>query len=115
MIKATLRGVATIVVLLAVIMPANSAFLGAAKIDHLASANSSVTGLAPVIKVQNNGQGQLVPPSVAGRNAKRCSGGKLLGIRLRGGANPVYIVKVKKGGTVRRLRVNARNGNVLGC
>ena len=65
----------------------------------------------PVVLVQSNGN--LIPPSVAARQAMQF-GGKVLGIRLRNGNPPVYVVKVKNRGKVQRVRVNARNGRVIG-
>ena len=115
MIKATLKGLATALVLTAVTLPAQSAFVGAGIADHVILANTGVTGIEPVIKVQSYGQEQLVPQSVAWRIAMRHSppGSKGLAIRLRKGNRPVYVVKVRTAGQVRRVVVDARNGRVL--
>ncbi len=71
-----------------------------------------------VVRVQSysqSGNSSLIPQSVALQNALRyASGGQGLGISLSGGSRPVYVVKVKKGSRIFRVRVDARNGRVLG-
>ncbi len=67
-----------------------------------------------VVLVQS-GTGELIPPSVALRNALRYApGAKGLGVSLKRGSRPIYVVKLKKGGQVRRVKVDARTGAVLG-
>jgi Flp pilus assembly protein TadD len=53
----------------------------------------------------------LIPPSVAAKRARRAYGGKILSVSLQG---TVYVVKLRGGGLVRNIRVNAITGRVLG-
>lgn len=117
MMKATIKGLATALILTAVTVPAFSASLGAGHADRIILATTGVAGTDPVISAQASGTTQLVPQSVAWRIAMRHSppGSKGLAIQLkRRGAGPVYIVKVRTAGQVRRVVVDARNGRVLG-
>ena len=115
MIMATLKGLATALMLAAVTVPAQSASFGAGHADQIILAKIDATGIDPVIQAQSYAQQQLVPQSVAWRIAMRHSppGSKGLAIRLRAGNRPVYVVKVRTAGQVRRVIVDARNGRVL--
>ena len=53
----------------------------------------------------------LIPPSVAAKRAQRVYGGKILSVRLRG---TMYVVKLRGRGHVRKVRVNAITGHVIG-
>lgn len=116
MMKATLKGLATALILTAVTVPALSASVGAGHANHIILATTGVTGTDPVIKAQSYGTEQLVPQSVAWRIAMRHSppGSKGLAIKLKNrSAGPVYVVKVRTAGQVHRVVVDARNGRVL--
>lgn len=116
MIKATLIGWATALMLATAAVPAQSTSIGVGIAGDVIMANSTATGSDSVQRVQSYGSGELVPPIVAVRSAKRIAprGSKVLAVRLRNGARPVYVVRMRKGGQVRRIRVDARNGRVLG-
>ena len=55
--------------------------------------------------------GGFIPPSVAAKRAQRAYGGKILAVRLRG---TFYVVKLRGKGHVRKVRVNAITGRVVG-
>ncbi len=61
-------------------------------------------------KSESPGRG-FIPPSVAAKRAQRVFGGKILAVRLRGA---IYIVKLRGKGHVRKVRVNAITGRVIG-
>jgi uncharacterized membrane protein YkoI len=77
---------------------------------HQAAYTSEAAG-RPLVLAQNNDK--LISPSAAARQAMQF-GGQVLGIQLRNGNPPVYVVKIKNGGKVQRVRVDARNGRVIG-
>ena len=109
--KATLKGVAIILTFLAVALPVEAATLGSSgiAIRHIERLDAAPAGR--VIRVQS-GSGQLVSPSVAARNARRTApGSKVLDVKLKRG---VYVVKIKNRGQVRRVKVDARSGRVVG-
>ena len=116
MTKATLKGLTIALALITVptadTYSASAATLRAPNAQLNIDSGSETLSIQPVVQVQ--GSGNLVPKSVAARAARRYSGGQVLGIRLRLGNRPVYIVKVKTSGKIRRVRVDARNGRVLG-
>lgn len=116
MIKATLIGWATALMLTTAAVPAQSASIGVRVAGDVIMANSAANGAASFEKVQSYGSDQLIPPSAAVRSAKSVApaGSKVLVVKLRNGARPVYVVRLRKGGQVRRIRVDARNGRVLG-
>ena len=62
-------------------------------------------------KTRRNRRDNTIAPSMAARRAQGVYGGKILGVRLRGG---VYIVKLRGSGRIRKVRVDARTGNILG-
>jgi len=62
-------------------------------------------------RVRQKKRGKLVAPSRAAKRAQRAYGGKILGVRLRGG---VYIVKLRASNQIRNVKVDARTGNILG-
>ena len=66
--------------------------------------------------VQNDDErGQLIGPTEALTQALAVvPGGKALGVKLLKGPNPVYAVKLRVGGQVRRILVDARTAQVLG-
>jgi len=60
-------------------------------------------------------RGQLIGPTEALTQALSVvPGGKALGVKLLKGQNPVYAVKMRVGGQVRRVLVDARTGQILG-
>jgi hypothetical protein len=60
-------------------------------------------------------RGQLIGPTEALTQALSVvPGGKALGVKLLKGENPVYAVKMRVGGQVRRILVDARTGQILG-
>jgi hypothetical protein len=66
--------------------------------------------------VQNKDEpGQLIGPTEALTQALSVvPGGKALGVKLLKGPNPVYAVKLRVGGQVRRILVDARTARILG-
>jgi len=62
-------------------------------------------------RVRQKRRDKLVAPSRAAKRAQRAFGGKILGVRLRGG---VYIVKLRASNQIRNVRVDARTGHILG-
>jgi hypothetical protein len=59
-------------------------------------------------------RGQLIGPTEALTQAlSAVPGGKALGVKLLKGQNPVYAVKMRVGGQVRRVLVDARTGQIL--
>jgi uncharacterized membrane protein YkoI len=62
-----------------------------------------------------NDRGQLIGPTEALTQALSVvPGGKALGVKLLKGQKPVYAVKMRVGGQVRRVLVDARTGQILG-
>ena len=60
-------------------------------------------------------RGQLIGPTEALTQALSVvPGGKALGVKLLKGQNPVYAVKMRVGGQVRRVLVDARTGRIVG-
>ncbi len=118
MIKTTLKGLSILAMLIAIALPVQSASLGASGTESRIIEHNDVAALDRVVTVQSysqGGSGRLIPPSVALRRALRHTrGGKVLVVRLRRGNRPIYVVKVKKRGQVYRVRVDARNGRVIG-
>ncbi len=55
--------------------------------------------------------GGFIAPSEAAKRAQHAFGGKILAVRLRGA---FYIVKLRGKGHVRKVRVNAITGRVVG-
>ena len=114
MIKATLRGLAIILVTLAVALPASAALLGVSAPETQTTDRLAAPKAERVVLVQSGYGQQLIPPTVALKRAVQyAGGGNVLQVRLRRGARPVYVVKVKKKGQIRRVRVDARSGRVL--
>ena len=60
-------------------------------------------------------RGQLIGPTEALTQALSVvPGGTALGVKLLKGQNPVYAVKMRVGGQVRRVLVDARTGQIVG-
>ena len=68
------------------------------------------------VYVQSDDQsGQLIGPTEALTQAlAMVPGSKALGVKLLKGPNPVYAVKLRVGGQVRRILVDAQTGQILG-
>ena len=113
MTKATITGLTFALALIAGTLPAGAATMRLADVQPALATNGTFAGFHKIIQVQTS-NGQLVPKSVAARAARRYSGGQVLGIRLRNGSRPVWVVKVKTRGKIRRVQVDARNGRVIG-
>jgi hypothetical protein len=63
----------------------------------------------------DDANGRLIGPTEALTQALSVvPGGKALGVKLLKGDNPVYAVKMRVGGQVRRILVDARTGQILG-
>ena len=73
------------------------------RIDPIAGTNKR--------RVRQQKRGKYVAPSRAAKRAQRAYGGKILGVRLRGG---VYIVKLRASNQIRNVMVDARTGNIVG-
>lgn len=66
-----------------------------------------------VLAQQTQGGSNLVPPSTAARAAQRVVPGTLLDVQLSQRGSPVYLVKLRGGGQVRVVVVDARTGQVI--
>ena len=62
-------------------------------------------------RIRRERRGNLIAPSRAAKRAQGAYGGKILGVRLRGG---VYIVKLRGAGRIRKVKVDAKSGQILG-
>ena len=118
MLTARSRILPVIVAPVAFVVSATVSVAGAAdayRPGNGAYGEATVRNVVLVQSYSQSGNSALIPQSVALRNALRyASGGNGLGICLRRGSRPVYVVKVKKGSRIFRVRVDARNGRVLG-
>ncbi len=88
-----------------------SSRLGTETTDRAHCAGPYLAQVKLKTKKSDSPGGGFIPPSVAAKRAQRAYGGKILAVKLSGA---FYVVKLRGKGQVRKVRVNAITGRVVG-